>query len=512
MGEGKKGEKIELTRTGVGPDNARMAGLLEEVRVFFARELAGLRSLGLAVSGGLDSVVLLDLAASTVPAGIELVVLHFDHALRPDSAAVARFVSDLAAARGFMFYAERWEREGAARLESRTVSPVAISEDEARKARYRFLARAATACGLDAIAVAHTADDQAETVLARLLRGTGRCGLCGMSPVVRRDGYRLLRPLLGVRRGALERHALNAGLTWHEDPTNRSLVYTRNRIRHRVLPFLSEHASGDLVEALCRTAAILREDEDFLGDLAAREMALWGGGSGDRRRRLDAVSALPPALAARVFRGLLEEAGAPVTRESVSALRSVAATGSRVDLAGGISARVETERGDAWLVIGRRSEPIAAVREVFVLSVPGTTMIPPLGLTVRVTRAERSPGLAVLAAGTGGRPRRDGPWRARAWLGGLEPADPLVVRTRRDGDRLTPLGMSGSRKLQDLFTDEKIPLVDRDRWPLVCSGNRILWVVGLRQDESTRVRPDASVVTCVDVEAAGGREDPGLVA
>lgn len=489
-----------------------MAGLQAEVGVFLARELAGVRRLGLAVSGGLDSVVLLDLAAATMPAGVELFVLHFDHALRPDSAADARFVSELAAARGLRFHAERWDREGAARLEARTTSPVAVSEEEAREARYRFLARAAATYGLEAIAAAHTADDQAETVLARLLRGTGRRGLGGMAPVIRRDGYRLLRPLLGVRRGTLECHARNAGLTWHEDPTNRSPVYTRNRIRHQVLPFLSEHAAGDLVEALCRTAAILREDEDFLGDLAAREMALWGGGGGERRRRLDAVTALPPALAARAFRGLLEEAGAPVTREAVSAIRDVAATGSRVDLAGGVSARVEIEGGEAWLVIGRRPEPIAAVREIFVLAVPGETIIPPLGLIVRVTRAERSPGLAVLAAGTGGRPLRDGPWRARAWLGGLEPADPLVVRTRRDGDRLTPLGMSGSRKLQDLFTDEKIPLVDRERWPLVCSGDRILWVVGLRQDESTRVQPGASAATCVDVEAAGGREDPGLVA
>lgn len=504
-----------------------MAGLVEEVRAFLAREAEGAVRLGVAVSGGLDSVVLLDLAVAALPSGVELVVLHFDHALRAESGDDAAFVAGLAAARGLGHHAERWEREGAGRLEARSAAAVAVNEDEARSARYHFFARAAATLGLDAIAVGHTAEDQAETVLARLLRGAGRRGLGGMAPVVRRDGYRLLRPLLGVRRAALERHARQSGLAWREDPTNRSPVYARNRLRHQVLPFLADHASGDLVEALCRTAALLREDEDFLGALAAREAALWGGGPGDRRRRLDAVAALPPALAARVFLRFLEEAGAPVTRETVTAIRDVlaagaataatagaasgATAGARVDLAGGVSARVERVDGTSWLVLGRRPEPLGIVREVFPLADPGETLIPPLGLRVTVARAERSPGLAVLATG-GGRPRGEGPWRARAWLAASAVSEPLVVRTRRDGDRLTPLGMTGSRKLQDLFTDEKIPLGDRDRWPLVCAGDRVLWVVGLRQDEATRVRPGDASAVCVDVEGRGVREDPGLVA
>ncbi len=501
-----------------------MAGLAERVRGFLEsalrgesqavpeRSAAGPWRLGVAVSGGLDSVVLLDLILQSPPAETTLVVLHFDHALRTESAEDAAFVQALAERRGLECHVERWERAGDARLESRAGTSGVVSEDEARSARYRFFARAAALLKLDAITVAHTAEDQAETVLARLLRGSGRRGLAGMAPIIERDGYRLLRPLLSERRADLEQCARQGEIEWREDATNRNPVFTRNRIRHQVLPFLREHAAGDLVASLCRTASILREDEDYFGTLVEAEVAHWIAGAGSRRRMVQDVARLPPSLAARVFIALLEEAGAPVTRETVAAVRGVLVSRSRVDLAGGACAWVEDEESGSWLVIGGRPPEVRLISEVFALAVPGETLIPPLGLKVTVARAERAPGLAVLTAGSGGRPKREGPWRARAWFGGDCTNLPLEIRTRRDGDRMTPLGMTGTRKLHDLFIDEKIPPGDRDRWPLVTCGDRVLWVVGLRQDESTRVRPGDATVCSVDVEAFGDRDDPGLVA
>ena len=208
------------------------------------------RRLGLAVSGGADSVALLVLMASLqVTHGFDVVVLHVDHGLRPDSADDARFVESLSASYGIPFYALR-TRVRRRRGES--------MEMAARRVRLAFFARMTARLKLDAIATGHHADDVAETFILRLARGAGPAGLAGLKPVSRVDGVTFIRPLLNVRDADLRRFLTERGLAWREDSTNSDISIPRNNVRHVILPFLREHLDPRITEHLCKSAAILR--------------------------------------------------------------------------------------------------------------------------------------------------------------------------------------------------------------------------------------------------------------
>ena len=206
--------------------------------------------IGLAVSGGADSVALLELMSRLRSRhGFDAVVLHVDHGLRSDSAEDARFVEDLAARHGLPFHALR-TRVRRRRGES--------MEMAARRVRLAFFALMSKRLKLDAIATGHHADDVAETFILRLARGAGPDGLAGLKPVSHVDGVTFIRPLLGVRDAALRRFLSDNGIAWREDSTNADTSIPRNNVRHVILPFLREHLDPRITEHLCKTAAILR--------------------------------------------------------------------------------------------------------------------------------------------------------------------------------------------------------------------------------------------------------------
>lgn len=269
-------------------------------------------------SGGADSLALLALA---VEAGLAPVAVHVDHGLRPGSEREADVVAGAAARLGARFDPRRVNVDAGANLEAR-----------ARAARYDALEAARVQHGATAVLVAHTADDQAETVLLNLMRGSGSAGLAGMPA---RRG-RVVRPLLGARRAEVRAECARRRLVPVADPSNDDLAHRRNWVRHEVLPLLERGAGRDLTPVLVRQAAVLRAESDFLDALAR---AAWPGEGGARARDL---TALPDPLARRAVRGWLGPP--PPALDEVDAVLAVAHGVRRaVDLAGG--RRVERRDG-----------------------------------------------------------------------------------------------------------------------------------------------------------------------
>jgi tRNA(Ile)-lysidine synthase len=244
--------------------------------------------------------------------GLQLTVLHFDHQLRPESGQEAEFVRQLAIGRGLACHIGREDVGERMRQKGQNL------EEAARQARYSFFAAICSELGIGSVATGHTADDQAETVLFHLLRGSGPAGLAGMRPTsllpVARDGLmepaiRLIRPLLWVRRAEVRQFLEEAGQEWIEDPSNAVPNRSRNRIRHELLPWLSREFNPVLVERLCTTAEIMRGEENAWRELAAAAIQtlscepLEGGGL---RFRLDPFRKMPLGMRRRVLRTLIE--------------------------------------------------------------------------------------------------------------------------------------------------------------------------------------------------------------
>ncbi len=421
-----------------------------------------------AVSGGPDSTaLLLVLARLRDELSIELTVAHFDHMLRSrrEAAEDEAFVRALAAALGLPVVSGRGNVAARARRAGQSI------EEAARHLRYAFLAREARRSGCPAVALGHTRDDQAESVLMHLLRGSGLDGLAGMRPRAAWPlgrGPDAVRPLLDLPRSDTERYCREAGVAPRQDPTNALLIATRNRIRHELLPALRQF-NPRVDEALARLGAAAAADVDFL-DRAAAEA--WAGLA---RRQGGAVvfdrqglASLHPALAARLLRRAARAAGGAVGDLEAVHVRAV------LDVLGRSRARIALPHG-VHAVVGPRAvrimrgEPkqpsgIAETR----LAVPGHTT-----LAGWVVEAEVIPVPAAV--------QRLGP--LEALLDADAVGQPLVLRSRRPGDRLRPLGLGGEKKVQDILVDAKVPLEERDRVPIVCAAWGIVWVVGHRIDE-----------------------------
>jgi tRNA(Ile)-lysidine synthase len=288
---------------------------------------AGLRMPALVgVSGGMDSVVLLD---ALVHAGFrDLVACHLDHGLRPESEEDAWFVAELASRHELAFECMRVDVAAIALQSGLSI------ETAARKARLRFFAHAARVHCCPRVLLAHHADDQAETFLFNLLRGSGRSGLCGMRPrsSVEMDGVRLelLRPLLTVWREDLARIAAARGLGWRDDPSNASLEHCRNRIRHKVIPQLNEAMGRDVRAALLRTAELFTGEEDFLVSATP--------GIPEGPLPLGPLRELPIALQRRWILAWLRAQGlSEIGYEEVEAVRRLGETErpAKVNIAGG---------------------------------------------------------------------------------------------------------------------------------------------------------------------------------
>jgi tRNA(Ile)-lysidine synthase len=392
----------------------------------------------LAVSGGADSTALL-LGTAQIAGALELKVqvASLDHGLRPESQLEVERVRDLAMHLGLPFHSRKLALCEGPSLEER-----------ARKVRYRALEEIRSEAGCDWIATAHTASDQAETLLMRLLRGAALRGASGIRP---RRG-RLLRPLLACTRRDVERFLFGLGTSFALDPMNRDLRFTRARIRAQLIPAVESVAGLEAVRHLASFAAMAAEDAEFLDELAAAAYARLLQAPG----RVDAAGlrALVPALRRRVLARLMLEAGARVDRAAL--IRALAATssGGRATLSRGFEIR---SAGGLVRCVRSANRPTPAGT----LSFTGGWVIDPSGL--RIGLADSLPTAPI-----------NGEWLD---IGGAPL--PLSIRRRLPGDRVGPRG-AGRTKLQDLMVNLGIPSEDRDSIPVVCdAAGRILWVIGV---------------------------------
>ena len=456
---------------------------LENRVLRFVRE-RGLLSRGervlMAVSGGPDSTALFLILAALAPRlSLELRAAYFDHGLRGARAARREeaFLRDLVAPLGLS------PQCGSGDVRAHARGAKVSLEQAAREMRYRFLERAAVEEGCTVIATGHTADDQVETVLLHLLRGSGLEGLAGMAPRGRLpvpqagEAPALTRPLLALRRADTATYCRAACVSPLEDSTNLSKAFLRNRVRLELLPLLRQY-NPRIDFALLRLANSARHDSEAMEKFAEDALAT-GASAGPKRVLLSRrrLAGLPEALqrhavrlAVRRLVGDVREVHASHVEALVGALKR--GTGHHLDLPRGLSLDVGYEEATLYCKSSARPAPVP--EEAAALTVPGC-------LRWGRWRIESELGMP-----GGGGPPDDS---MRAWLDADAVGEPLVVRSRRRGDRFQPLGMAQEKKLQDMLVDARVPRGQRDLVPLVCSPKGIAWVGGVRIAQWARIRP-----------------------
>lgn len=439
--------------------------------------LAGGDAVLIALSGGADSVALLVLLLQLAPEwGLRLHALHVDHGLRPESGRDADFVRGLCGRLGVPLDVARV-----------TVPAAGSVEAAARAARYAALEAAAERIGARRIALGHTADDQAETVLMRIIEGAGVRGLAGIPPV----RGRIVRPLIGEPRAALVAMLREARIDWVEDASNRDPRFLRNRVRHELLPLLAGSYHHDVAAALRRLGRLARETTDALDRMAGAELARLAVADGDEALvlPLPALAGLPSAVAAEVLRQAAVRLGAraPLRAWAHRGLRRILVQPSprRAFRLGGVTIEASCGR----LRLGSRPAPALAPRE---LAVPGSVVLPEAGLVLEASVRPRS-GYAL--------PRDP----CRVAFDAASVPGPLLVRARHRGDRLVPFGSAAERRLKTILIDAKVPRWERDRVPIVEAAGEILWVAGRRRAALAPVTEATATVVELSLRGLGPR-------
>ena len=475
--------------------NARLVrkaspSLVDRVRAFFDDRSGPPQGILVALSGGQDSCALLHaLVSLREELGCGVYAAHVNHCLRgEESDADERFARAFSESLGVECVTECPDvAEHARRLHRST-------QEAARIIRHAFLNRTADRLGAALIALGHTEDDLVETVLLNLIRGTGIDGLSGLAPT----RGRIIRPLLDVQRSETEAYCRQHGIDFRTDESNHSLKYLRNRIRLDLLPNLEANYNASFRRGIRRLAQIAADDADYLRpqvEEALKAVTIERRGKGPLELNRARLGALHPAIARRVIRAaILAVKGdlADVQYDTVNALverlhdggpRSFSTAGS------GVTVRL---RPDRITIANERAEhPHQSVLPVEIpLAMPGVTEAAPFAARFRLSLAPYSDEVEYPAMGDG------------CMLDAHRIRPPLVLRNRRRGDRIQPLGMAGTKKLSDLLIDRKVPRAERDRIPIMADGNGILWVVGHAVSERARITPQTRTTLIIRREAA----------
>jgi tRNA(Ile)-lysidine synthase len=434
-----------------------------------------------AVSGGADSVALLDILVSLRELRLNLVVAHLNHLLRGAEAdADEEFVHKLAETYGLPVVVKRVDVREIARREGRSL------EDAGRSARYAFFEEAAASHHAHAVALAHHTDDQAETVLMRLLRGSGGSGLCAMAP---KSAGRYVRPLLNVTRGEIEKYLQIRGITWRTDKSNYDGDFLRNRIRHELIPLLSTYNPA-ISDRLAATANALAADEEFLDAATEKAFAAHAVRSTDSvTLDLPGVRSEPRGIRMRLYRQAIQRVKGDLSRISFHHLQEIEQlvfspkphlTQTLPD-----GQRVAKSYDNISFAAVDMKEP--STFKGFYVDGPG---IYPL------------PGDAMLAVDMAEPPVDLLSTNADIVYFDLDEAPfPWRIRTFRPGDRISPFGMTGQKKVKELFIDTKIPVALRPLIPLLFCGETLLWVGGIRRSNVACLRGETKAVVKVEISS-----------
>jgi len=490
---------MEQLREATGDFVAAVAAFIDAGGLLRADEAAVV-----AVSGGADSVALLAVLrelAGPGRRGYRLTVAHLDHGLRAGAGADAAFVADLA--RRWRIPCIRGRRDVGAIARERSLSV----ETAGRQVRYEFLAEAAARCGATAVAVGHHADDNAETVLERIVRGAALRGLAGI-PASRplAAGARLVRPLLQMRRERIMDFCRRRELTWRTDETNAQTRHRRNFIRHELLPLLREHMNPRADEALLRLAQAAEEADAHLADLGRNVLARADRQQTPHAASIDvaALSAEPAVVRAYALRAAIERLGLPmgaVTRQHLTALAELAAPGGRgaVNLPGGWVAR----RRGGELTLEAASEAQPAWAAPIPLACPGRTNLP-CGRAVLCEIGPLDPDAFEA--------------HCRSPKPGIELLDaeavrgPLICRPRADGDAFVPLGSPGRQSVSDFLTNLKLPRRRRQDVLCVLDESGVVYVAPLRIAGRVRVTAHTRHILRIEIRQEDAADtDAGAV-
>lgn len=431
------------------------------------------------VSGGADSVALLAVLRHLGPScGVTLTAAHFNHRTRThESDRDEAFVRKLCESRGIELLTGSLGK-------ARRSSGLSV-EDFLRRERYAFFEAARHKAGANRVALGHHRGDQAETVLMNIIRGSGVSGLAGIPPV--RDCGRIIRPLIDCSPLEIVEYCRKEGLPFVTDSSNADERFLRNRVRKTLLPSLERLFNPAVADSLCRLADVVRQEDEYISGEARRALGCWPRDRSGAVIPVAGLAALHPALRRRVVLEVLRDLAGPdcaVGLEHVQAVLDLAVSakpGGSLDLPGRLLVqrnygRLEFARGgrpEPRRLAGKAAEiPPGAFRVA--VPVPGTIRIEGIGVHMRFRELRRPPSAPTATART-------------AYLDLERVSGPLVVRNARPGDRIQPMGMKGTRKLNRLFIDEKIPRDRRNRIPVLADDASILWVPGLRLSERARV-------------------------
>jgi tRNA(Ile)-lysidine synthase len=430
---------------------------------------------GVAVSGGADSVALLRLLLELrQEVGVVLSVVHFNHSLRgTESDTDERFVAQLAEQHRLEFHCGRGDvaKHGATEHLS--------TEAAARQLRYQYFLRMIAEERLNCVATGHTLDDQAETVLLRIVRGAGTRGLAGIYPKVSypkrlsskptdpalddswleddRSQFSIVRPLLGTRRADLESYLAAIGQRWCEDSSNRDLRHARNRVRHGIVPRLERTLNPKVTEALAETAEIARSEEEYWQKEVARVLPeVWDSRTG----KLTELDRLPLALRRRMVRAAAESLGLRLEFSHVEEILGLAAASSTMLPGGWAVSGIKDKTGVRFT---QRTAAGSISDYEYVLTVPGVVRVPEAGSMFKVTMVPRD---------------------AMAGYNPDHVFDPALLRTEltvrnwRPGDRFWPAHRKAPKKVKQLLQERKLADGERKLWPVVVSGEEIVWIRG----------------------------------
>jgi len=426
-----------------------------------------------ALSGGPDSTALLMVLVQLAKdMNLTLFVAHFNHGLRGrESNADEKFSRDLAKKMGLLFCSAKIDKS----LMKKGVSP----EDYYRRQRYEFLHRAAKEYRANKIALGHHLQDQAETVLLNLLRGSGPGGLKGFLP--KRDG-KFVRPLMETSRQEIISFLEQSGIAYRRDSSNENRMYLRNQIRAELIPYLQEKYNPKIVENLARTAEILRVEDEFIREQVARVLSSRFVQRADNRflMKIDYLKKLSTAVRWRLLKTVLEDLTPRkngITFLHVTALDQLIQkreSGKRIIFPSKIEARRE------YNVLIVEKIPRKQIQFEYIVDVPGTVQIPEKNVIIETALIQKN--------------RVDFGNKNTVYLDWDKIRRPLIIRNRRDGDWFQPMGMAGRQKIKNFFIDHKIPAGKRDNVLLMVDGISVIAIENTHVNERVKITGETKKV------------------
>jgi tRNA(Ile)-lysidine synthase len=421
-----------------------------------------------ALSGGPDSTALLAVLAPIAKAmDLSLIVAHFNHGLRGlESDEDEKYSRDLSEKMGLAFFSGKMDQ----RKGKKGLSP----EDFYRRQRYDFLNKIFEDYQAQKIALGHNLQDQAETVLLNILRGSGLEGLKGFLPM--RDG-KIIRPLIEISRREIISFLNEAGIPYRQDSSNENKRYLRNQIRSELIPYLKEKFNPKIEENLAQMAEILRLEDEFIRQ-HVDEVLKSSFIQRQHNRillKISHINKLPPAIRLRLFKTILESlnpANNGFSFNHIKFLDNLAQkceSGKRVDLPLGIEVRREYED----LILEGKKVGSKQMEYEYTVNIPGSLYIKERQFTVRLELTTKE---NINFSG-----------KNEVYLDLDKLQQPLIMRNRRDGDWFQPLGMQGRKKIKSFFIDHKVPRCERDKMLLLADQISVIWIENMHLNERVKI-------------------------